>query len=66
MDREAWSATVHGVAKSRTQLSNWTELKSGAEPIPSCTLFPLVDLELPHVGDIFSVLLLWKLRLKKF
>ena len=27
MDREAWQATVHGVAKSRTQLSNWTELK---------------------------------------
>ena len=26
MDREAWSATVHGVAKSRTQLSDWTEL----------------------------------------
>ena len=26
MDREAWHATVHGVAKSRTQLSNWTEL----------------------------------------
>ena len=25
MDREAWSAAVHGVAKSRTQLSNWTE-----------------------------------------
>ena len=27
MDREAWSAAVHGVAKSWTQLSNWTELK---------------------------------------
>ena len=27
MDREAWRAVVHGVAKSRTQLSNWTELK---------------------------------------
>ena len=27
MDREAWHAMVHGVAKSRTQLSNWTELK---------------------------------------
>ena len=26
MDREAWSATVHGVAKSQTWLSNWTEL----------------------------------------
>ena len=26
MDREAWRATVHGVTKSRTQLSNWTEL----------------------------------------
>ena len=26
MDREAWRATVHGVAKSWTRLSNWTEL----------------------------------------
>ena len=25
MDREAWHAAAHGVAKSRTQLSNWTE-----------------------------------------
>ena len=28
MDREAWSAAVHGVEKSRTPLSDWTELKS--------------------------------------
>ena len=27
MDREAWQAAVHGVAKSWTRLSNWTELK---------------------------------------
>ena len=26
MDREAWRAAIHGVANSRTQLSNWTEL----------------------------------------
>ena len=26
MDREAWRAAIHGVANSRTQLSDWTEL----------------------------------------
>ena len=26
MDREAWRAAIHGVAKSRTQLNDWTEL----------------------------------------
>ena len=28
MDRETWHATVHGVAKSQTQLSDWIELNS--------------------------------------
>ena len=27
MDREAWHATVHGVAKSQTQLRDWTEIQ---------------------------------------
>ena len=27
MDREAWHAEIHGVTKSRTQLTDWTELK---------------------------------------
>ena len=25
MDREAWRAAIHGVAKSRTQLSDWSD-----------------------------------------
>ena len=33
MDREAWSAAVHGVAKSWTQLSDWTELMQMTSPL---------------------------------
>ena len=33
MDREAWRAAIHGVAKSRTQLSDWTELKSDCDSV---------------------------------
>ena len=32
MDREAWHAVIHGVAKSRARLSNWTELKIAQTP----------------------------------
>ena len=39
MDREAWYAVVHGVAKSRTWLSDWTEL--------NC-LYPLISLRKFH------------------
>ena len=31
MDREAWRAAIHGVAKSRTQLSDSAELKGNTE-----------------------------------
>ena len=39
MDREAWRAAIHGVAKSRTRLSDWSELNwsfGGSRPC-SCT-----------------------------
>ena len=32
MDREAWHTAIHGVTKSRTPLSDWTELNPHAEP----------------------------------
>ena len=31
MDREAWSAVIHGVAKSRTRLSDFIELNKNAQ-----------------------------------
>ena len=40
MDREAWRAGIHGVTKSRTRLSDWTELKlwfKYSKPM-SCTI----------------------------
>ena len=33
MDREAWRAAVHGVAKSQTPLSDWTELRVSELPV---------------------------------
>ena len=38
MDREAWRAAIHGVAKSRTRLSNWTELKHALEKNFNCKI----------------------------
>ena len=40
MDRKAWCTVVHGVSKSRTRLSNWTELNWTDREVP-CTLSPL-------------------------
>ena len=40
MDREAWPAAIHGVAKSWTRLSDWTELKENqASPIEELSAF---------------------------
>ena len=39
MDREAWCAAVHEVAKSRTQLSDWTELRACLLPVTFLLVF---------------------------
>ena len=40
MDREAWRAAIHGVAKSQTRLSNWTELNAIAHFVDYSRGFP--------------------------
>ena len=54
MDREAWRAVIHGVAKSRTRLSNFTSLQSILKEIsPGCCLEGLMlKLKLQYFGDL--------------
>jgi len=42
MDREAWHAAIHGVAKSQTRLSDWTELNH-------CQVISLFIIFITHV-----------------
>ena len=49
MNREAWRATIHGVAESLTRLSNWTELNHSRKLI---TLFPLPLMWILHLTQI--------------
>ena len=46
MDREGWRAAIHGVAKSRTRLSDWTEL-NWRDLVP----WPGVELGPPAIGS---------------
>ena len=62
MEREAWSAVVHGVMKSRTRLSDWTELnrEAKADSLPEDTcgsdlhVFQLSSLHLNLLIKIYS------------
>ena len=55
MDREAWHAAVHRVAKSRTQLSDRTELKPVIHiHYTLLQLFHAIDLKLYYLGHTTS------------
>ena len=60
MDREAWRAAIHGVAKSQTWLSNWTELNSIVLLFSLYSMFsflPFLDYFLYPIFFYFSGLL---------
>ena len=63
MDREAWRAAIHGVANSRTWLSDWTELK--VENIFSMLYFTLFTTDVKHKYVYFLQLLyfFWQFKL---
>ena len=44
MDREAWHAAIHGVARSWTRLSDWTELKNISGNLPHS---PKIEIRMP-------------------
>ena len=46
MDREAWRAAIHGITKSRTSLSNWTEL---------IAMLGTCKIELQYTGNLYTI-----------
>ena len=55
MDRGAWCAAVHGVTKSRTRLSDWTELnRTDQSNRHFLSLLPIVDVQLLSRVQLFA------------
>ena len=56
MDREAWWAAIHGVAKNRTRLSNWTELNWSilmSTPISKIVIY--LHVSILHLENICNI-----------
>ena len=61
MDREAWRAAVHGVAKSQTRLSDWTELELQKEKLlPHSYWTQCVTNTMHRNGSMVMAPMLWK------
>ena len=59
MDRKAWCAVIHGVAKSRTRLSDWTELNWTKAKLGIC-IFALTYISKMDIVLHKSVYILFK------
>ena len=57
MDREAWRAAVHGVAKSRTWLSDWTELNWTEKVLIKTFIYSFLFCDI-YFGKVFPTLFL--------
>ena len=57
MNREAWRAAIHGVTKSQTRLSNWTELNWFCYVIQQCDNMYLNWDHLDYLGEQSVILL---------
>ena len=56
MDREAWRAVIHGVTKSRTWLSDWTELSWSYTEATGKSAQPLLE------KDVIFIILVKNLK----
>ena len=68
IDRETWRAIVHGVAKSWTWLSDWTELKLLSFKSSLCILdnSPLSDMFYKYVFPVHFIILTVSLEEQRF
>ena len=77
MDREVWRAAVHGVAKSQTQLSNWTELNVDPPVLFSFnisdfiwthppSIWPSLSHEITKMNSCFCWCVVWEMQREKF